>query len=147
MAKGVQLRLMAASDWEACRALCGAGFGGAQCELPSQDVLKRFLARNPFMSWVACDEAARVVGCVLCGTDAWRGYLYHLVVESAFRRRGIGELLLGRAMGGLQKFGIQKALILSPRGNPDMELLLLERGWRRGDDVTVYVADLSVPAT
>ena len=47
MAKGVQLRLMAASDWEACRALCGAGFGGAQCELPSQDVLKRFLARNP----------------------------------------------------------------------------------------------------
>lgn len=146
MAKDAQLRLMAATDLDVCRALWQGMGAGAGPELMTQENLKRFIARNPLMSWVACDEDGKVIGCVLCGTDTWRGYVYYLVVGPAHRHRGIGGQLLDRAVRGLQRFGSQKVVAVIPRGQPDSGLLYVDHGWYRRNELEIYTADLGVVA-
>lgn len=141
---GIHLRLMAASDWDACKALTTMGDESAQLDFASQDDLRRFLARNPFMNWVAYDDSSRVIGCVLCSTDSLRGYLYDLVVEPTHRRQGIGEQLLNRALQGLQKFGIPRAVMTTARNNHKLGLMLVEHGWQVSEELAFYTTDLSI---
>lgn len=62
--------------------------------------LARLLARNSGLCWVAQHDA-RWVATVLCGRDGWRGYLYHVAVAPAWRRRGIATALVARAQNEL----------------------------------------------
>ena len=87
------------SLWENCD---GIGLSSAD----SRPRIQIYLERNPGLSLIA-HERQRVVGTILCGHDGRRGYIHHLAVLSAYRRQGIGRLLVDKSLATLQSLGIQ----------------------------------------
>lgn len=71
----------------------------------------QFLVRNPGLSRVAMDGSA-VIGVALCGHDGRRGHIYHLAVDPAYHRRGLGQRLVDECLAGLRRAGIPRAIIL-----------------------------------
>jgi len=65
------------------------GIGLSQSD--TESAIAAFLERNPGFSAVAVAEHAGLVGAVLCGHDGRRGYLHHLAVARAHRKRGNRE--------------------------------------------------------
>lgn len=89
----------------------------------------RFLRRNPGCSWVAVD-GEHLLGTVLCGHDARRGYIYHLVVEEDHRGAGIGRQLLGMALDSLKAQDVLKCHALVIDENPAAEFFWRRLGWK-----------------
>lgn len=100
--------------------------------------IRAFLARNPGLSAVARDGAGRLVGTVLCGTDGRRGFLYHLAVDPAARRGGIGSALAERALGGLRALGIEKCHLMVIAGNELGAAFWAARGWKLREDILLF---------
>jgi ribosomal protein S18 acetylase RimI-like enzyme len=48
----------------------------------------------------------------MCGHDGRRGYIYHLAVDPAYRRYGLGKRLVQECLDGLRRVGIVRAIIL-----------------------------------
>ncbi len=59
----------------------------------SADALRIRLRHDRDLFPLALD-GDRVVGCLVGGWDGWRGNLYRLAVDPAYRRRGIAERLV-----------------------------------------------------
>ena len=57
-----------------------------------EDAILRFLEKNPETCFVAQD-AEKIIGTVLGGSDGRRGYLYHLAVHKDYQRLGLGMQL------------------------------------------------------
>lgn len=76
------------------------GFGIRSVD-DSREGIARFLRRNPTTSVVAVEDG-RIVGSILCGHDGRRGCFYHVCVEEAYRRHGIGKAMVVRAMEALK---------------------------------------------
>ena len=66
----------------------------------SEAGLERFLARNVGCSQLVC-VGAEVVGVAICGHDGRRGYLHHVGVLAAHRRRGLGHRLIEACLAAL----------------------------------------------
>jgi hypothetical protein len=65
------------------------------------------LASHPELLLVA-EAAGVVVGAVIAGFDGVRGWIYHLAVAPAHRRRGIATRLMHAATDGLRRVGCAK---------------------------------------
>ena len=70
----------------------------------SKEGVERFLQRNPGISVVA-EEDGKIVGAILCGHDGRRGCLYHVCVDPAYRRRGIGKDMVVHCMNAYIRKG------------------------------------------
>jgi ribosomal protein S18 acetylase RimI-like enzyme len=51
----------------------------------SREGIQTFLNRNPGLCFV-CQDGERLIGTILCGHDARRGYIYHLTVDETYRK-------------------------------------------------------------
>jgi ribosomal protein S18 acetylase RimI-like enzyme len=65
------------------------------------------LSHHPELLLVA-EVGGLVVGAVIAGFDGVRGWIYHLAVSPAHRRRGIATGLMRAAEGGLRGVGCAK---------------------------------------
>lgn len=106
------------SDHAAAYALWQRTPGVGLSDADSPEAIAAFLARNPGLSFVAC-ERGDLVGTILCGHDGRRGLIHHLVVSPAQRRQGLGRALLGRALAGLRTAGIGKCHLMVFRTNAE----------------------------
>jgi ribosomal protein S18 acetylase RimI-like enzyme len=105
-------------------------------EVDSRDAILAYLARNPGLSFVARDGDI-VAGAVLAGTDGRRGYLQHLAVAPAYRRRGIGRVLAERVVGALRAAGIVKCHLMVRQENETAKSFWAHLGWTLRNDVSV----------
>lgn len=131
------LRALTAHDYDAVLDLWSRTPGVTVRDADSRASTERYLARNPGLSFVAVHEGA-VVGCVLAGHDGRRGYLQHLVVLPAFRRRGLGRALVERSLAALAAEGIAKSHVDVLATN---ELGLdwwARHGWQRREDLVRF---------
>jgi len=96
----------------------------------SPNQIAKFLLRNPECSWVA-EGDGRLLGTVLCGHDARRGYIYHLVVDEAHRNSGVGRQLLERALDSLRSQRILKCHAIVIDQNPAAEFFWSRLGWEK----------------
>ena len=62
---------------------------------------------QPELLLVAMD-GERLVGAVMAGFDGTRGWIHHLAVDPAHRRRGVGAALVESAETGLRRLGCPK---------------------------------------
>ena len=92
----------------------------------------QFVARNPGLSRVAIDGSA-VVGVVMCGHDGRRGHIYHLAVDPAYRRYGLGRRLVKECLQGLRSAGVVRAIILVADYNLGGAEFWKRAGW---EDIT-----------
>lgn len=114
----LSIRQMTMADYEEVVAFWRKQEGIGLNDADERASLARYLRRNCGMSFVARD-GGKVVGAVLCGHEARRGYLHHLAVAAPHRRRGIGRTLVDRCMGALRKQGIRKCNVFLFADNPE----------------------------
>ena len=115
--------------WESCD---GIGLSSAD----SQPNIQIYLERNPGLSLLAYDGQT-VVGTILCGHDGRRGYIHHLAVLSAYRRQGIGRLLVGKSLAALKSCGIQKCHLFIYHDNASGIEFWENIGWTYRQDIGV----------
>jgi ribosomal-protein-serine acetyltransferase len=137
MASTGQVRSMRVEDlpavrtlWEACE---GVGLSAGD-DLAS---LAMILARNPGLSAVARDAQGHIIGAVVAGHDARRGFLYHLAVHENHRGLGLGRALVDHARAGLRTAGIKKCTIVVYADNAKGAAFWTHLGWSAREDLRV----------
>lgn len=125
-------------DYEGALALWKRTPGMGLSDADSRERILAFLEANPGLCFVARDEAGRLSGTILCGSDTRRGYLYHLAVDIEARRQGLGSLLAGTALAALRGQGVDKCHLMVIRGNELGEAFWKSQGWTLRDDIALY---------
>ncbi len=77
----------------------------------SREGIDTFLKRNPNTNFVYRHDD-ELIGTILSGHDGRRGYIYHAVVKSNYRRFGIGKKLVKEAIAALEQEGINKVALV-----------------------------------
>jgi ribosomal protein S18 acetylase RimI-like enzyme len=124
----IAIRDMDIEDYEAVYHMWGSVEGIGLSDADSKEGIKRFLERNPGLSFVATD-GTQIVGAALCGHDGRRGYIHHLAVVNAYRKQGIGKSLVGRCMYALMRIGIAKCHLFVFGDNQEAIKFWNKVGW------------------
>ncbi len=101
-----------------------------------REKIKAYLARNPGMSFVAKENGV-IVGAALCGHDGRRGYLHHLAVAEAHRKKGIGRKLTQGCLESLRNAGIEKCHLFVFHNNMEGKSFWEKIGWTLRTDIQV----------
>lgn len=125
---GIQIREMTITDYDDVYALWKACEGIGLSDADSKEGIKRFLERNPGLSYIGLD-GGQVVGAALCGHDGRRGYIHHLAVAKSHRKQGIGRSLVSRCMFALMQIGIAKCHLFVFDDNQEAINFWKKVGW------------------
>ena len=138
------VRTMTIEDYDGVYALWKKirGFGLRSID-DSREGVGRFLKRNPTTSVVA-EEDGRIVGSILCGHDGRRGCLYHVCVDEAYRRHGIGKDMVVKAMEELRREEISKVSLIAFTKNDVGNAFWNTIGWTERLDLNYYDFVLNV---
>lgn len=136
--KELTLRVMTIEDYHEVYALWMEihGFGIRSID-DSQEGVERFIRRNPTTSMVAVMDG-HIVGAILCGHDGRRGCLYHVCVQEAYRKHGIGQKLVGACLEALKKEHINKVNLIAFQKNEVGNRFWRGLGWDFREDVNYY---------
>lgn len=103
----------------------------------SREGIDAFLKRNPETCFVAFDGET-MTGTILCGHDGRRGYIYHTVVDSRYRNRGIGSALVEAAVAALRCQGITRVCLNVMGSNESGKRFWTSQGWEKKDFLGFY---------
>ena len=137
----IQTREFGIDDYDAAVDLWSRVEGLDVAEGDDRETIRRFLARNPGLSRVATDES-KIVGAVLCGHDGRRGYIYHLAIDPAYERRGLGRRLIHECLAGLKRAGLERANILVAQDNLSGRKFWRRCGWEDLDAAAAMGRDV-----
>jgi ribosomal protein S18 acetylase RimI-like enzyme len=115
------------------------GVGLSKADSP--DCLLHYLERNPGLSLVATDPGGALIGAALCGHDGRRGFLYHLAVESRFRKNGVASAIVDRSLKLLGEQGIDRCTIWVYADNEKGQEFWTHRGWKMRNDLVLMQKD------
>lgn len=132
------IRIMTMEDYDEVYALWKKirGFGIRSID-DSREGVERFLKRNPVTSVVAVEDG-RIVGSILCGHDGRRGCFYHVCVDAAYRRQGIGKAMVVASMEALKEERINKVCLIAFTRNDVGNAFWNTIGWTRRMDLNYY---------
>lgn len=68
-----------------------------------------------FTAVLVAEDDGRMVGSVIGGFDGWRGNVYRLAVEPAFRRRGVARRLIEEIDSRFREWGVARVTALVER--------------------------------
>ena len=132
---GVRIRPMTLEDydrvwalWMSCKNM---GFNDLD---DSREGIGRLLRRNPTTCFVA-ESDGELAGVILAGQDGRRGYIYHMAVAEACRRRGVGSRLVERCLEALRTEGINKVALLVFKYNDAGNAFWERQGFGLREDV------------
>lgn len=132
----IDIRVMDHDDYQMVLALWESCEGVGLSEADSEPNIRLFLDRNPGLSYIVC-EGDRVIGAILCGEDGRRGYLHHLAVHPAYRRRGIGGNLVRHCLRALAQKHIHKCHLFIFSDNFKGIDFWESEGWSLRDDLHI----------
>lgn len=137
------LRCMTIEDYEQVHELWMSikGFGIRSID-DSREGVERFIRRNPTTSIVACVEN-RIVGAILCGHDGRRACFYHVCVDEAYRKHGIGKAMAEKAMEELRREHINKVNLIAFKSNEVGNRFWKSMGWTFREDLNYYDCTLN----
>jgi N-acetylglutamate synthase len=130
MSHKIQTREFCISDYDAAVQLWDRVDGLEIAEGDEREGIAQFLARNPGLSRVAADGSA-IVGVALCANDGRRGHIYHLAVDPAYQRWGLGKRLLDECLDGLRRAGIKRVIIMVADNNERGAKFWEHVGWEK----------------
>lgn len=135
------IKPMSIADYDEVLHLWQNSEGVGLNESDTRIAVASFLKRNPGMSFVARNGTV-VIGAILCGHDGRRGYLHHLAVSPAHRRKGLGTRLVARCLAKLKQLRIVKCNIFLYNDNIDGEQFWRRNGWERRPDIFLVQMNL-----
>lgn len=136
------IRAMTIADYDAVLRLWQDTEGIGLNESDSHENIAFFLARNHGLSRVATG-GTEIIGAVLCGYDGRRGYLHHLAVTRAYRRRWLGRQLVEACLADLKRHGILKCNIFLFSDNITGEAFWIHNGWSKRPDLQMMQKSLA----
>ena len=136
------LRPLTIADYDAVYALWQQTEGMGLNDSDTRDAIASFLDRNAGLSAVACDSRDKIIGAVLCGHDGRRGYLHHLAVDRAQRKKGIGRALVNACLDKLAALKIQKCNLFLFANNTEGRTFWLHQGWSAREDIVLAQKEL-----
>ena len=83
-----------------------------------------------------------LIGSILAGHDGRRGYIHHLAVDRAYRGRGIGRELVGRALSALRREGIEKCHLFIFTDNTSGIVFWEHNGWKLRTDIEIMSREI-----
>lgn len=105
------------TDYEALYALWKRTDGmGLRSLDDSYEGIRKFIDRNPHTNFVY-RENNQLIGAILCGHDGRRAYIYHAVVDTQHRGKGIGHQLVDSVIEGVKNEGISKICLVVFKNN------------------------------
>lgn len=139
----IQIRVMTANDFDKVHDLWGSIQGFAIRSIDdSREGIERFLKRNPTTSMVAQD-GDKIVGAILCGHDGRRGCLYHVCVDSQYRRLGIGTQMVKACLDSLRAEQINNVTLIAFTQNEIGNSFWRHVGWAEREDLNYYDFNLN----
>jgi ribosomal protein S18 acetylase RimI-like enzyme len=111
MSEQIVTREFFIDDYDAVLELWQTVEGLEVAEGDNKEGVAQFITRNPGLSRVAID-GTKIVGIAMCGHDGRRGHIYHVAVDPAYRRYGLGRRLVQEGLDGLRQLGILRVIIL-----------------------------------
>ncbi len=132
------VRTMTIEDYDQVFALWNSidGFGLRSID-DSFEGVEMFLKRNPKTSAV-WEEDGKIVGAILCGHDGRRACLYHVCVNKAYRRHGIGKKMVEFCIERLAEEKINKVCLNAFVTNKVGNAFWQRMGWTLRDDMNYY---------
>ena len=106
-------------DQDAVAALWRAVFPGDPAWNDPAAVIRRKLTVQPDLLLVG-ERAGVVIATVIGGFDGHRGWIYHLAVAAAERRRGIGRAMMAAVEERLRALGCTKINLQIRRSNAEV---------------------------
>lgn len=94
------------------------------------DEIHKKLTRDPDLFLLA-EKDGRLVGAVLGGFDGRRGMMYHLAVDQAYRRQGIGVALMDALESRLKDKGCIRYYLLVTLDNEEALHFYEAKGWQK----------------
>ncbi|HOO49490.1 MAG: GNAT family N-acetyltransferase [Saccharofermentanaceae bacterium] len=93
-----------------------------------------YLKRNPTTCFVAiCD--GKIVGAILSGHDGRRGIISHTAVIPDYQGKGIGSMLVNRAVKAIENCGIRKILLVAFKHNTQGNAFWEKMGFTAREDL------------
>jgi ribosomal protein S18 acetylase RimI-like enzyme len=105
-----------------------------------QELAKK-LQRDPDL-FIVAEINNKIVGSVLGGFDGRRGMVYHLAVEAALRKKGLGALLMSELENRMKEKGCLRSYLLVTRDNLEAIQFYENKGWERMD-LLIFGKDLA----
>lgn len=133
----ITIRPMCADDYEDARELWEKTEGMGLRDADSRTRISDFIIKNEGLCYV-CVRKGRMIGTLLCGYDGRRGYLYHLAVDTEFRRKGIAKALIEACLTALKKKGGDKCHLFVFNENEAGKMFWQKIGWQERNDISVY---------
>jgi ribosomal protein S18 acetylase RimI-like enzyme len=92
------------------------------------DGIATLLAFDP-RALIVAREGDRIVGTVITGWDGWRASMYRLAVAPAYRRRGIGRMLVAAGEAHLQSLGARRFHLIVQEGEDSAQSFWRANGY------------------
>ncbi len=141
-----EVREMTMDDYDEAAALWQATDGVWFDEDDEPEKLRVYLQRNPGLSYVA-RSGGKLVGTVLCGHEARRGYLHHLAVLPEFRRKGLGGSLVDHCLRKLADIGIPQCNIYVLGDNEQGRRFWATTGWEKATPAGLQLLHKRTPGS
>ncbi len=100
----------------------------------SYDGIGRFINRNPNTNFI-CRIDGNLAGVILSGHDGRRGYIYHAVVKTEYRKQGLGKLLVETVIKALKNEGINKVGLVVFSDNNSGNIFWESIGFTKREDL------------
>jgi ribosomal protein S18 acetylase RimI-like enzyme len=94
----------------------------------SAEMLTALVRRDP-AALIVAESEGRIVGSVIAGWDGWRGAIYRLAVAPDYRRRRLGQALLGAAEERLVGVGARRLHAIVVETNDDAVAFWTASDW------------------
>jgi ribosomal protein S18 acetylase RimI-like enzyme len=128
------IRAMTIADYPAVLALMKRTPGVSIRASDAPELTARFLERNPGLSFVAFSDGV-LIGCVQSSHDGRRGFMQHLAVDTAHRRKGIANALVQQCLDALAAAGVFHINLDVFRTNTQAKAYWAKHGWTLRDDI------------
>jgi ribosomal protein S18 acetylase RimI-like enzyme len=137
------VRAAGREDIPAILALWGRARSANASTPDTAGALERLLATGPGTLLVAEDRPGGViVGALVAAWDGWRGNMYRLAVDPAYRRRGIGLALVRAGERRLRARGARRITALVAHEDSDAVALWAAAGYARDETIARFVRSL-----
>jgi ribosomal protein S18 acetylase RimI-like enzyme len=94
-------------------------------------------------AWVLlAEEDGQVIGSIIGTFDGWRGNIYRLAVDPAYRRRGVARALVAEAEQRLLQAGTKRITALVEHGHPEPVAFWEAAGYARDRRIARYIRSL-----
>jgi len=90
-------------------------------------------------------DGERLAGTLLGGWDGWRGNMYRLAIDPAYRRRGVARLLVTAVEAALRAKGCERITSLVFENEPRAAEFWLSAGYAPDPATRRYAKDLRYP--